>query len=125
MNNTTIKTIAKYALLLCIFYGLEFIIEYFLKKEFGKNQTMEKNTLLMGLNLALVYLFNITTAIIVNIDKKKMQIESKFSVLLTVIYRPLGVVLFLIYLIDKEMKSLHTTIYKANAANRFIESAYK
>lgn len=104
MNNMAIKTIGKYALLLCIFYGLEFIIGYFLKNAINENRNIETNSYLMGANMILIYLLNIITAIIVNIDKNKMQIRGKFSVLLTIIYRPLGIVLFLIYLIEKETK---------------------
>ena len=104
MNNTAIKTIGKYALILTVFYGLEFLLGYFVNHLIKDSTDYEINSYLLSVKMFIPYLLNIIAALIVNADKKKMEIEGKYSVLLTIFYRPIGIVLFLIYVINKETK---------------------
>ncbi len=55
------------------------------------------------------FLLNAITAVFVFSDSKKENLECKYSILLTVFYRPIGIVLFLLYVIDKEIKRKYIT----------------
>jgi uncharacterized membrane protein YhdT len=104
MNDLAIKTIGKYALILSIFYVLEFITGHFIGQLVKDTTDYEMNNYFMTGNIILPYLLNIIVAFIIYSDKNRLEIEGKYSVLLTIIYRPVGIVLFLIYVIDKEIK---------------------
>ncbi|MFC2152595.1 hypothetical protein ACFLSE_08715 [Bacteroidota bacterium] len=108
MNNDIIKTIGKYALLLTVFYAIDIALGHYISFLTKNIEDFETKRLLLGLPAIMRYLLNIVTAIIISSDKKKLNITGKYSVLLTVFYRPVGVVLFLIYLIHKEIKSVST-----------------
>jgi hypothetical protein len=108
MNNIAIKTIGKYALILSIFYGLEFIIGYFVGQIITDSTDYEMNNYFLAGKMIIPYLLNIIAAFIVSSDKNRLEIEGKYSVLLTIIYRPIGIVLFLIYVIDREIKNAST-----------------
>jgi len=108
MNNTIIKTIGKYALLLTVFYVIESASGYvarYLTKDIENYQT---SSILMSLPMILSYLLNVVTAVIISFDKTKLEITGKYSVLLAIFYRPIGVVLFLIYLINKGLERSST-----------------
>ncbi|UBM61934.1 hypothetical protein LA303_11030 [Candidatus Sulfidibacterium hydrothermale] len=117
MNNTAIRTIGKYALLLSIFYVLEYIVEYLVGQKLGNSIAIETKSYLFTGKLFFPYLLNIITAFIINSDKNRLGIEGKYSVLLTIFYRPIGIVLFLVYVIEKEIKSQHTTSPMLHTAN--------
>ncbi len=109
MDNIAIKTIRKYALLLSIFYGLELLIGYFVGQMIENSTDYELNNYFLNGQMIIPYLFNIITAFIVNSDRDKLKIEGKYAVLLTVFYRPIGIVLFLIYVINNEIKEKAST----------------
>lgn len=73
----------------------------------------EMNSYLLSIPMISTYLLNIIAALILNMDKKRLKIEGKYSILLTLFYRPIGIVLFLIYVIDKELneKPAHNSTY--------------
>ena len=108
MNNVAIKIIGKYALILCIFYGLEFLVSYFVGQKIKDSTDYEMNSYFLTGKIIIPYLFNIIAAFIVNSDKNRLEIDGKYSVLLTIFYRPIGIVLFLIYVIEKEIKKAST-----------------
>ena len=117
MNNIAIKTIRKYALILIVFYGLELLIRYFVSKMVDGSANHEINSYLITGRMILSVLLNIITAFIINSDKNRLEIDGKYSVLLTIFYRPIGVVIFLIYVIDKEIKKgRQTTITLPNGS---------
>lgn len=104
MNNIAIKTIGKYAIILSIFYGLEFLVEYSVGLKIKDSVDYEVNSYFLTGKMIIPFLLNIIAAFIVNSDKNRLEIEGKYSVLLTIFYRPIGIVIFLIYVIDKEIK---------------------
>ena len=120
MNNVAIKTIGKYALILVIFYGLELIVGYFVGQMIEGSTDYEMNNYFLTGKMIVPYLLNTIAAFIINSDRNRLEIDGKYSVLLTIFYRPIGIVIFLIYVIDKEIKKgLHTTkniVYFADSA---------
>src|SRR3989339_917968 len=104
MTNNLFKIIGKYAILLVVFYGLEVLLGLSYKYFLTQTESYNVNTIVMSATTILTYVLNIITAIIINIDRKKFEIEGKYSVLLAIFYRPIGIVLFLIYLIYKNLK---------------------
>ncbi len=108
MDNIAIKTIGKYALILSIFSGLEFLVGYFVGQMTEVSTDYEMNNYFQAGNIIIPYLLNIIAAFIVNSDKNRLEIDGKYSVLLTIFYRPIGIVIFLIYVVDKEIKKAST-----------------
>ncbi len=51
----------------------------------------------------ITYSLNVILAIILNSDIKKLQIKAKYAVLCTVVFAPMGVSLFLLYVILSEV----------------------
>ncbi len=103
MNNSTIKFIGKYALILTIFYVIEFLTAQLIQygiKEMGADDLYSYMPMFL---MVFSFLLNVVTAIIVSSDKKKLNIVGKYAVLLTLFYRPVGVVLFLLYLINGDL----------------------
>ena len=109
MDNIAIKTIGKYALILSIFYGLEFLVSYFVGQKIKDPTDYEMNSYFLTGKIVISYLLNIVAAFIINSDKNKLEIDGKYSVLLTIFYRPIGIVLFLIYVINKEIEKKVST----------------
>ena len=108
MNNVVIKTIGKYALLLTIFYVIDIAVGHYISYLSDKTENFETKSLLVSVPMIIRYLLNIVTAIIISFDKTRMSVTGKYSVLLTIFYRPIGIVLFLIYLINKELERSST-----------------
>lgn len=103
MTDKTLKVVGKYAILLAIFYGLELIIGYSYKYLIQEPEAYRLNSIIMGLPTYLNFLLNIIIALIINSDKNRLKIEGKYSIILALIYRPIGIVLFLIYLINHDL----------------------
>ena len=108
MNNEIIKTIGKYALILTIFYLIDIAVGRYTNFIIDNAKSRGAETLLASLPMIVSYFLNIVTAILISFDKTKFSLTGKYSVLLTIIYRPIGIVLFLIYLINSEIKSEST-----------------
>lgn len=64
--------------------------------------------MLMSIPTILDYLLNIITTLIISFDKTKFKVTGKYSILLTTFYRPIGVVMFLIYLNNSEIENEST-----------------
>ncbi len=103
MDNLATKTISKYALLLAVFYGLEFLLKYIITQYVNESSDSILNSYLVNGNMLITLLLNIVAAFIINSDKNRLDIEGKYSVLLTIFYRPIGIVLFLIFVVNKSM----------------------
>ena len=104
MNNSIIKTIGKYALILTVFYLIDIATGYIIRSFTKDMKSYETRSMIMSIPMILDYLLNIITALIISFDKTKFKVNGKYSILLTIVYRPIGVVLFLIYLINSEIK---------------------
>jgi hypothetical protein len=115
MNNRAIKVIGKYAILLIILYGVDTLVKYIAGQYINDLNNLSTKSYVLAAEAIFPYLLNVIAAFIVYSDKKKLEIEGKFSVLLTIFYRPIGIVLFLIYVIEKEIKGQHTTMAINNA----------
>jgi len=108
MNNEIIKTIGKYALLLTVFYLIDIAVGRYTDFIVDNAKTRSSEMLLVSLPMIISYFLNTVTAILISFDKTKFSLTGKYSVLLTIIYRPIGIVLFLIYLINSGIKSEST-----------------
>lgn len=104
MENRAIKLIGKYALLLCVLSGIQILINHLVSQLIKDSMGTEFETYLLVANNLFPFLLNAITAVFVYSDSRKENLECKYSILLTVFYRPIGVVLFLLYVIDKEIK---------------------
>ena len=104
MNNNTLKTIGKYAVILSILYTIEVFLGLFMK-HFIVNIISDNflKSILLLIPAGVLLAFNIVTAIVIYKDIKRLEVNAKYSILLTVFFRPLGVVIFLIYLMNKEL----------------------
>ena len=109
MNNITLKTIAKYALLLSIFYGTKILLQQLIRHYTGSISDDKLKGILMTMPFAIMFLLNIITAFEIYKDIKKLKVNAKYSILLTIFFRPIGVLLFLLYVINEELyeKSAH------------------
>jgi hypothetical protein len=103
MNNTTLKTIGKYALLLSIFYGTTILLQQLIRHYSGGISDVDLKGILMTMPFAIMFLLNVITALVIYKDIKKLKINAKYSILLTIFYRPIGVILFVLYVINKEL----------------------
>lgn len=94
--------IRKYALILVILYlihyGFQHLFGFYLKDAlFDDKNSVWSVFLIWGLEIIL----NLVAAFFVASDVKKYQPKSKYLILLTIVYRPLGVCLLLISLVLK------------------------
>jgi hypothetical protein len=112
MKNNKTYWVKKYAILLVCFYLLNDIIVQteIVSKIIKESESIDsrdaaiKNLIYSGISI----LLNIVLAVIVYGDIKKIQIKMKYAVLLTVLYAPMGVCLFLLYVIlSQANKSEH------------------
>ena len=113
MNNITLKTIGKYALLLSIFYAIAILLTLFIKHySVGISSDYKLKGILLSIPAGISFLLNIITAFVIYKDIKKLKVNAKYSILLTIFYRPIGVLLFLLYLINKELneKPAHSKV---------------
>ena len=110
MNNITVKTIGKYALLLSIFYGTTILLQQIIRHYSDGISDNKLKGILLTIPFAIMFLLNVIMAFVIYKDIKKLKINAKYSILLTICYRPMGVLLFLLYVINKELneKSAHT-----------------
>jgi|GEM_PF-4981883 len=101
------KIITKYALLLIIFYTIQFGVDHLIQllpayDEYDKFETIKKYLIFIGLTLVL----NLITALIVSRDIKKYKLKIKYLILCTILFRILGVSLFLIGIMNQENEKM-------------------
>jgi Na+/phosphate symporter len=97
MIDRNFKLISKYAVLLSISYLLEFAFNRYVIN-FNVDQVTRTNQILVSTApYMLTLLLNIITSIIVYRDKVTQNVKTKYVILATVLYRPIGVVAFLLY----------------------------
>lgn len=97
MTDRNLKLISKYALLLSISYILEFVFNRYIRSFNADFVTKTEPILVSAAPYILTLLFNLITSIIVYKDKVIYGIRTKYVILATVLYRPIGVVAFLLY----------------------------
>lgn len=109
MNNITFKTIGKYALLLSIFYGITLLLNLLIRHYSGSISDVMLKGIILTIPTGINILLNIITAFVIYKDIKKLKVNAKYSILLTIFFRPIGVLLFLLYVMNEELyeKSAH------------------
>ncbi|NQU51780.1 MAG: hypothetical protein HQ522_04510 [Bacteroidetes bacterium] len=103
MSNITTKTIGKYALLLSFFYGIAILLNLLVKHYIAGTSDYILKSVLFTMPVGILFLLNIITAFVIYKDIKKLNVNAKYAILLTIFYRPIGVLLFLLYVITKEL----------------------
>ena len=101
-KNEIAKIIAKYALILIVLYLIQYIFyfsfPYYLEKQAIDitNNKWLSSKIYFGVGI----LFNLITAIIVDSDIRRLQFKTRYITVMTLVWRPLGICLFLISLIN-------------------------
>ncbi len=102
MISLNVKMIGKYALLLALFFAFErafdFLLDELRPTIFGDG-IYTSSTMYLLIPTALWFVLNIITAFIIQQDKARLNIETKYVYIATILYRPIGVVAFLLYAI--------------------------
>lgn len=95
MNDSPVlQLITKYASVLVGFYLLELMFSIF-AGDFS--QGLDSAGTYLSYSSALYYGLNIVTAIIIYKDATDLKIPAKYAALISIVYRPLGVIIFLLY----------------------------
>ena len=97
MTDRNFRLISKYALLLAISYLLEYAFNRYVKN-FNTDLVTRTNQILVSTSpYIFALLLNIVTSIIVYRDKLTLNIKTKYVIIATTLYRPIGVVAFLLF----------------------------
>lgn len=99
INSQFRQLLIKYTLLLSIFYFLSFLLKKVmieLESDDAAGDYIFSRS--MGA-FFLEVLINVLTAYIIGLDIKKFQIRTKYVILATLLYRPIGVVSFLLFIL--------------------------
>jgi hypothetical protein len=97
MRDDKFKQVSKYALILSITYLFEFVFNRYVRHFNLDPERRINEILLSNAPYLLTLLLNIITAIIVYRDIVTKGIRTKYVIVATVLYRPIGVVVFLLY----------------------------
>jgi hypothetical protein len=97
LTERNFKLISRYALLLSISYLLEFAFNRYVRSFNLELLTRVNQNLISIAPYIMILLLNMLTAIIVYKDKVSQNIRTKYVILATMLYRPIGVVAFLLY----------------------------
>jgi hypothetical protein len=100
MPNKIIKLVAKYAILLSILMAIELIARMYY--DTIADQTDTSSLIRLVIPYGLYLLFNLFIALIMSSDIKKMSIKADYAIALTIIARPIGICLFLIYVLGQQ-----------------------
>ena len=102
MNDRIYALIGKYALLISLFYMLSYAFKLTVNTfEFGSE--LRDLAYIRGIGpITLDLLLNIIAAFLVQRDVNRYKIKNSYVVLATVLYRPLGIFAFLLFLILQE-----------------------
>jgi hypothetical protein len=110
MTNRNLKLISKYAVLLSISYIVELALRWYVNQMDLELVTMEERGFISAAPLIFTFILNIITAVIVFRDKEINKIETKYVIVATILYRPVGVVAFLLYSIyDRDIEGAAQT----------------
>ena len=96
------RLISKYALILIIFYLIQFLfshaMDYYIKQIEAADMT---KFWISNISTLIFILLNIITALIVRSDIKRLKLKSKYLIFLTLVWRPIGICLFFITLLNQ------------------------
>ena len=97
MTDRNFRLISKYALLLSISYLIELALTRYINQLDLELVAMENRSLISTAPVVFTFILNIITSLIVFRDKVAKRIETKYVIVATILYRPIGVVAFLLY----------------------------
>lgn len=102
MKEKIFGAIVKYALLLAIFYAISFAFSRTIRQ--FEPADIEGSSLMIWIQAPYLFGFvlNLVTAYTVALDIKKHKVKTKYVILATTIYRPLGVIAFLLFFLLEE-----------------------
>ena len=103
MTDTTIKLVSKYALLLAVFSILEYGLFRYIR-QIDPELPREQEFLLMALPSICAIILNAITAAIVFRDIGAQGTSTRYVIIATILYRPIGVVAFLLFSIYENVQ---------------------
>ena len=96
------KLIAKYALILIIFYLIQFLFNHAIDYYIKQKEVADMNIFwISSFSSLIIILLNIITALIVRSDIKRFELKTRYLIFLTLVWRPLGICLFFITLLNQ------------------------
>jgi len=96
------KLITKYALVLIIFYLIQYLLSFANSYLIKVLEWVDITKFWLSYTaIAFGFIFNIITALIVRYDIKKLQLKSRYLILATLVWRPLGICLFFITIVNQ------------------------
>lgn len=97
MKESYYKLVGKYTLLLAVLMFIEYIVHLYVRNfmDLPPEDTALSVILLATLTLA----FNAVTAFVIYSDIKIMGLKTRYVILATVLYKPIGICAFLIYVV--------------------------
>lgn len=98
----TKNIIGKYALILAMFAIIAVVFQYLISSKEFSDDPIRNMLLHTYIPLTFSLLLNVVTALIVQRDIRKNAIKTKYIMVATIFYRPIGVFAFLLYLIFRE-----------------------
>lgn len=98
MNEERFNLITKYAIVLSVFYLLSFVFNRVVREITFDNSEIYNAVYQQWLPFTFDLILNIIAAFLVGQDVIKHKVKSKYLTLATIIYRPIGVFAFLLFL---------------------------
>lgn len=114
--------IQKYAIILIMTYALQFGLPYLID---FISIPQERILLTQYSFIAIMIVLNILTSLFVFADMKKYDLKMKYLVLLTIIYRPVGICIFLIVLISRLKMPAHNKMESNISGSRGFQYSKK
>lgn len=102
MKDQHFKLITKYALLLSVFYIISYAFSRLTIELELTSDRMDNAIYRQTGPLVFSLILNLITAYIVGQDIKKYKVKTKYVTFATIVYRPLGVFSFLLFLLLQE-----------------------
>jgi hypothetical protein len=100
------RLVDKYALLLSSFYVAELIFWFYIKDAMLSDAiTRQERSLLSMTKYVFSFFLSLITVWSLYTDKSKLQVETRYVFLATLLYRPIGVCAFLLYVLYENKKS--------------------
>jgi hypothetical protein len=94
--------IGKYALILAAFSVVTTAVQYVMSNAVFSDELVANSLIQMYTPIAFSLLFNLVTALIVQQDIRKHTVKTKYIMVATILYRPVGVFAFLLFLIFQD-----------------------
>lgn len=89
--------LSKYAILLAIGYFLEIILARVIRMVDTESLARAQVLIMTNIPFAFSLLLNIVIAVFIEMDRRKLKVETNYVILATILYRPVGVIAFLLF----------------------------